>query len=193
MGRQVTTSDPAPDSADVERSLKALEGNDRVGTAGEVAGVAGGAAAGAAAAGAVAGALGGTTLLGSSTLASVLGGVFVATTPVGWVVGCAALGGAAAYVVVKAVRSSGRQDERRRRLSKAIKHRRASADTPGVTPITDAFARELEVATKRGALSSADAERMKLLVSQGRLPVDVALQRLRLVAQVHDTANSFKA
>lgn len=181
MAQQDKSENASP--ADVERSLKTLEGKDRLGTAGEVAGIAGGAAGGAAAAGAVAGALGGTTLLGSSTLASVLGGVFVTTTPIGWVVGCAAVGGIAAYAVAKAVRSGGREDEKRRRISTAIKRRRVAVEAPRASPVPDALEKAIAEATTRGALSESDAARMRLLVTQGRLPTDVALRQLRLVAQ----------
>lgn len=190
MKKRKARSGASFDEADVERALKSLEGKDRLGTAGEVAGVAGGTAAGVAAAGAVAGALGGTTLLGSSTLASVLGGVLVTTTPVGWVVGCAALGGAAAYAVSKVIRSGGRQDEIRRRLAKAIVRRRVPTDTPDAAQITEAFHKELKEARKVGALAASDATRMRRVVSQGHLPVEVALRQLRLVTQAHRAARA---
>jgi hypothetical protein len=181
---QPTASRAAPpNNEDIARSLTVLKGRDRLGIAGNVAGVVGGAAGGAAAAGAIAGALGGTTLLGSSTLGSLLGGVLVTTTPVGWVVGCAALGGAAAYVVVKVVRSGGRQDERRHRLASVIRKRRNTINASYASPIGNTFETEVEEAMNCGALSDSDAARMRLLVSQGHLPADVALKRLRLVAK----------
>ena len=115
-------ADPRNES-DVRTGLKRLEGKDRLGRLGEIAGVAGGVAAGVSAAGAIAGAAGATTLLGSSTAAAVLGGVLVTATPVGWIVGCAAVGGAAAYGIAKLARSGGRQDAIRERLKAALKKR----------------------------------------------------------------------
>ena len=69
-------ADPRNES-DVRTGLKRLEGKDRLGRLGELAGVAGGVAAGVSAAGAVASAAGATTLIGSTTAAAVLGGVLV--------------------------------------------------------------------------------------------------------------------
>ncbi|MBV5330379.1 MAG: hypothetical protein JZU65_22565, partial [Chlorobium sp.] len=78
---------------------------DRVGILGEL-GVTGlGLVAGVAASGAVAVAAGAATLAGSTTLASILGGIFVTTTPVGWIIGTAVAGGALAYSAGQLVRS----------------------------------------------------------------------------------------
>jgi hypothetical protein len=84
--------------------------DDRVGVLGQL-GVTGlGITAGVAASGSIACAFGATTLLGSSTLGSLLGGVFVTTTPVGWVVGSAVAAGAVAYCAGKAINSGGKSD-----------------------------------------------------------------------------------
>ncbi len=99
----------------VEEYVQALEKmkqspRDRVGILGEL-GVTGlGVTAGFALSGTVAGVAGVTTLAGSTTLASVLGGVIVTTTPVGWVVGAAVAGGAIAYAASNLVRSGGKCD-----------------------------------------------------------------------------------
>jgi hypothetical protein len=90
-----------PDSKlnDYRDALKKIRNSpkDRVGILGEVGIVTIGAVGGAAGASTVAAAAGATTLLGSSTLGGLLGGVFVAATPVGWVIGSILLGGATAY------------------------------------------------------------------------------------------------
>ncbi|WP_273135250.1 hypothetical protein [Marinobacter vinifirmus] len=104
---------------------------DRVGALGEL-GVTGlGAAAGAALSGAAAGAAGAATLAGSSTLGSILGGVFITTTPVGWVVGSVAAGACIGFAVSKMVRSGGRADEYRvhsmKELEVCIKKLRAKS------------------------------------------------------------------
>lgn len=85
---------------------------DRVGILGEVGIIGIGVAGGVASAGTAAAAAGATTILGSSTLGGLLGGVLVASTPVGWVIGTAALGGATAYGISKLFRSGNVSDER---------------------------------------------------------------------------------
>lgn len=93
-------------------ALEKMKNNqrDRFGILGEL-GVTGlGVTAGVAASGAVAAAAGAATLAGSTTLASILGGIFVTTTPVGWVVGAAVAGGTLAYSAGKLVRSGGKCD-----------------------------------------------------------------------------------
>lgn len=83
---------------------------DRIGILGEL-GVTGlGVAGGIAASGAAAAAAGAATIFGSTTLASIFGGVLVTTTPVGWVIGSAMAGGALAYAVAKLVRGGGKYD-----------------------------------------------------------------------------------
>jgi hypothetical protein len=104
---------------------------DRVGILGEL-GVTGlGVAAGAALSGSIAGVAGVATLAGSTTLASILGGVFVTTTPIGWIVGSVLAGGSLAYAAGKLVRSGGKCDTRRnmsiRELEQRIKAMRKEA------------------------------------------------------------------
>jgi hypothetical protein len=96
---------------------------DRVGILGEL-GVTGlGVVAGVAASGAVAAAAGTATLVGSTTLASILGGIFVTTTPVGWIIGTAVAGGALAYSAGKLVRSGGKCDMLKRISIHEMEHR----------------------------------------------------------------------
>lgn len=88
----------------IEEYIRALEKmkrspRDRLGILGEL-GVTGmGVTTGIALSGTVAVAAGTATLAGSTTLASLLGGIFVTTTPVGWVVGSAVVCGSLAYAV----------------------------------------------------------------------------------------------
>ena len=69
-----------------------------------------GTAAGIAASGTIAGALGATTLLESTTLAALLGGIFVTTTPVGWIVGSAFAAGTLAFGTGWLIKSGARSD-----------------------------------------------------------------------------------
>lgn len=86
---------------------------DRVGRLGSIGMTGIGTAGGAAASGKIAAAAGASTILGSTTLGNLLGGVFVAATPVGWIIGSALAGGAIAYGAVRLVRSGSRFDTSR--------------------------------------------------------------------------------
>lgn len=99
----------------VDEYISALERmkkspRDRIGFLGELGATGLGGVAGAGIASATASAAGVATLFGSSTLASVLGGVFVTTTPVGWIVGSIALGGAVGHGISKLVSSGGKSN-----------------------------------------------------------------------------------
>ena len=85
-------------------------GRDKIGLFGEALGLGLGAAGGAAVAGKVAIIAGASTLLGSSTLGSIFGGILAVTTPVGWVVGATAVGGALSYATIKLIKSGNKSD-----------------------------------------------------------------------------------
>ena len=98
-----------------EQYIKALEKmkkspRDRLGVLGELGATGLGGAAGAGLAGTAATAAGVATIFGSSTLGSILGGVFVTSTPVGWFAGSVALGGVMGYGISKVVGSGGKSD-----------------------------------------------------------------------------------
>ena len=93
---------------------------DRVGVLGELGATGLGGLAGVGIAGTTASAAGIATVFGSSTLGSILGGIFVTTTPIGWVVGSVALGGAVGFGISKLVRSGGQNDSIRQMNIKAL-------------------------------------------------------------------------
>jgi hypothetical protein len=172
-----------PENDRIRYAIRKLRGKDRVGTTGEYLGVAGGAAAGAAAAGAVASAAGVTSIWGATTVVGALGGVFVAATPIGWVIGTAAVGGLAGFGIAKLVRSGSRQDARRAEQVKSLEERlRADVNT---TPESSATAAQLQHEVKKavgmGLVSAETAARMLNLVERNALSVDVALDRVRRV------------
>jgi hypothetical protein len=105
------------------KALEKLEKNpkDRIGILGDIGIVGIGASGGAAAASTVASIFGATTLLGSKTLGSLLGGVFVTTTPVGWVIGTVAVGGMAAYGISRLIKSSGATEQRIKDMIEKLK------------------------------------------------------------------------
>lgn len=176
------------DKAQCMQALDKLEGKDAVGRTGELLVSAGGAAAGTAAAGTLASAAGATTLLGSTTLAGALGSVFVAATPVGWIIGATAVGGMAAFGIAKMIRSGTRQDEIRANLRVAIKRKIVEIDSATKPPAVQKYLfQRLELklaeAVKRGALPDETSQRILLLVAKNKLSVDMALDRIsRLLA-----------
>lgn len=179
------------ESIKVANAIDQLKGRDRVGVVGEGAVVAGSTVAGAALSGVAAGAVGATSLLGSTSLAGLLGGVFVTTTPVGWVIGSAAIAGAAGYGVVKLIRSGSQQDRVRAEISKKLRVRLAEkAEAPSVGE-RDELVRLTGMATDSEMLSLQSAAKMIGLVDAGALSLDLALQRTRaLVEQSSDNKTS---
>lgn len=167
--------------ADTLKAIASLQGKDKVGRAGELLGVASGAVAGTSLAGAAAGAAGATTLLGSSTLAGVLGGVFVTATPLGWVIGGAAAGAAVAYGITKLVRSGATQDHIREGLRKRFKLQAGIPDSPD--RLRGQLDASITQALGAGHFDDAQATRILSLVDKGRLPVDLALQRVQALGQ----------
>jgi hypothetical protein len=164
---------------DIKSAIKKLRRRDRVGDAGQILTTAGGATAGATAAGAVASAAGASTLLGSTTLASALGGVFVTSTPMGWVVGCAVAGAAAAYGVSRLVRSGGRHDRIREELIERLSKRLAQIKAYDTQPSAmDDLRKGMSHAIRLGHISEEQATRMVDLVEQGKLDIQLALVRI---------------
>jgi hypothetical protein len=109
----------------VKDALEKMKNNprDRIGILGEL-GVTGlGVTAGIALSGSIAAAAGGATLAGSTTSASILGGIFVTTTPVGWIVGAALAGGSLAYAASQLVRSGGEFDVRKKITVRELEER----------------------------------------------------------------------
>lgn len=106
-------------------ALKRLEKSrpDRIGLAGDLIGTGMGVAGGVAASGSIAAVAGATTILGSSTLGGALGGIFVASTPVGWVVGAGLAGGALAYGATRLIRSGEAADQSKKSMYQRLKSR----------------------------------------------------------------------
>lgn len=112
----------------LEEYVKALDTmkyspQDRLGILGELGTTGIGVTAGVAISGAAASAAGVATLAGSTTLASLLGGIFVTTTPVGWIIGAAIVGGSLACAVTKAIKSGSKADLLRARTIREIEER----------------------------------------------------------------------
>lgn len=176
----ITESKPVQN---LQSAIEQLKGKDKVGVAGESLATAGGVAAGAAAAGSIASAAGATTLLGSSTLAGVFGGVFVTTTPVGWVIGCAAVAGAAGYGITKLVRSGSEQDHIRKEIIERLNNRIQSIKVEEKNQnLFIEFNQILSVAIMSGLINEEQGKKMVLLIEKGLLDPELALKRIKDMA-----------
>ncbi|MDN4546366.1 hypothetical protein [Pseudomonas sp. C32] len=168
---------------DTRLAIDKLSALDKVGVTGEGLATLGGAAAGVAAAGTIAGVAGATTLLGSTTLASVFGGLFLTTTPVGWVIGSAVLAGAAGYGIAKMVRSGSEQDQVRREVIQRLTGRLAALQTDAITTDTKAELNQLlALVVGTEAITEEAAVRMVGLVENGSLRPELALERIKAIA-----------
>lgn len=168
----------------VDEYINALERmkkspRDRVGILGDL-GTAGlGGLAGAGVAGTVASVAGASTLLGSTTVASVLGGVIVTTTPVGWVVGSVIVGGAIGYSVSKLVRSGGKSDAVRqmniRELSERIQElRNRVKDNDKHNDKMKEILESLQLLVKNAKVSQEDSTGLLMSIEKGNITVDSA-------------------
>jgi hypothetical protein len=172
------------ETAGLQSAIDKVSGRDKVGLVAEYGAAAGGAAVGLAASGTVASLAGASTFLGSTALASALGGIFAVATPIGWMVGTAVLTGTAAYAVAKLARSGAMQDVLRRdlihRLSERLKsHASANANSSdGYEELNQLIA----VCIASELVTEEDAHRIVSKVEQNSMPLDLALQRLRDMA-----------
>jgi len=160
-----------------------LKVKDKVGIYGEGLAAVGGAAAGAGVAGSLAGIAGASTIFGSSTLASVLGGVFVTTTPVGWVIGCTALAGAAGYGISKLVRSGSKQDHIRKEVIERLNDRIQNIKFEEKShEIFVELNQILSIAIMSQLVTEKQGEQMISLIEKGALDPEVALKRIKDMA-----------
>lgn len=187
----LTKSEEVPDiraeQSDIERdtqyAIDKLSSQDKIGVVGEHLAALGGAAGGIAVAGTVAGAAGATTLLGSSALAGALGGVFVTTTPVGWVIGSAALMGAAGYGIAKMIRSGSAQDQVRKEVRQRLNLRLEAIKAEKIAPDCKSELGQLIALTlEASAITEEAASRLVALVEAGTLKPELALERVKSIA-----------
>lgn len=167
----------------LSQAITKLQARDKVGLSAEVLSTAGGAAAGVAVAGTVASAAGAATLLGSTSLASLFGGVFVAATPFGWVIGSAVLAGAAGYGISRMVRSGSNQDRTRteiiERLSKRLEV--LKEDSKARVSVIE-LGQLVAVCLATNLITEEQGRRMVDLVEKGVLKPELAIQRLKSLA-----------
>jgi hypothetical protein len=167
----------------IKLSIAALNGKDRIGLFGEAGGALLGGIAGAGTAGTIASAAGASTLMGSSALGSALGSVFVAATPVGWVVGSALVLGAAGYGAAKLVRSGSEQDKIRAELIEQLQNRlKTEKESPKDLQDIEELRQLSAVCIAGGVLKESNLERMLTLIEQEKMDINIAKNRLKQLA-----------
>lgn len=172
------------DEEKLQKSIDSLSGKDRVGLLGEGAATVLGGLGGAAAASSVASAAGASTLLGSTTLASALGGVFVTTTPVGWIIGSTLVLGAVGYSAGKLIRSGSEQDKIRAELIHSLNERLASIrQSEEVRADLNEFKQLCAVCIAGGVLDQTSVDRMLGLIESGTMSLSIAIDRLARKAE----------
>ena len=152
---------------------------DRVGIISKIGIVGLGVAGGAAASSTVAAAAGATTLLGSTTLASVLGGIFVTTTPIGWVIGTAAAGGAIAYGLAKFLENGSRNDEKKLQNIEELKKKieELEKESQQYTNLDKKYAQVAEMYISLidyGMITEEEVEEILKMIANGKLDIDLA-------------------
>jgi hypothetical protein len=147
-----------------------------------------GAALGAGAAMAIAGAAGATSIFGLTTVASWLGVTVVAATPIGWIIGCAAAGGAALYGISRMVHDGGLSEGRKLELLQKYKEDARNIDVKErAGRITDEDRTKFIISMKelidKDAISPVKAKNLIEQVEQGRIPLSQAFSLIQSLLQ----------
>jgi hypothetical protein len=120
---------------------------------------------------------------GSWARGSALGGIFVITTPVGWVIGSAALMGAAGYGIAKMIRSGIAQDQIREEIIQRLRERLEVLSAEKVTPdCKPELSRLIALTLQDSAITEEAACRLVALVEAGTLKPELALERTKSIA-----------
>lgn len=141
---------------------------------------------GAAAAGTLASAAGATSIWGLTSVAGWLGVSAVAATPVGWVIGAAAVGGAVAYGVSRMVHGGGLSEGRKQELLQKYKEDAHSIDAKEKAgSITDndrtTFILSLRELIDKDAITPDKAIKLIEQVEQGRIPLSQAFALVQAI------------
>jgi hypothetical protein len=172
---------PTPSKSQLLRIIDDLQKNpdDRVRIFGDAGISVVGAGLGAAAAGTVAVAFGATAIPALTTAASWIGVSLVAATPVGWIVGAAAAGGALAYGASRLIRdggiSEGRQKELLQKYQENLRNIEAK-ERAGTIKDSDKmlFFVSLRELIEKNIITPEKAFKLIIQVEQGRIPLSQA-------------------
>ena len=139
---------------------------------------------GAAAAGTLASAAGATSIFGLTTAASWFGVAAVVATPVGWIIGTAAVAGAAAYGVSRLIHGGGLAEGRKLELLQQFREKSESLEAKekagSITEIDKtAFIISTRELIDKDVISPEDAAELINHVEQGRIPISQAYEMIQ--------------
>jgi len=169
--------------------IKALEKmknspRDRIGILGELGATGLGGLAGIGIAASAASAAGVATIAGSTTLGTILGGVFITSTPVGWVVGSIMLGGAIGYGASKLVKSGAKSDQVKQmninELSERLKELNIQANT--TNKINDKmckFIEGLQILVENNKITQNESTELIASIERGSIEIDAAFKNIQ--------------
>jgi hypothetical protein len=168
------------------RLISELESNpnDKGRILGESGIVIAGVGLGAAAAGTVASMAGATSIWGISTLAGWAGLSLAAATPVGWIVGCAAVAGAIFYAVARLIRGGALSEGRKKQLLQKYKDDLRRIKAVERIQATSAYDRtrficSLKELIEKDLLTPHMAFRLIEQVEAGRIPISQAIELIQ--------------
>jgi len=158
----------------IHQAIDKLSGRDIVGKIGESLSSVVGGLAGLGLSGTIASYFGATTILGSSTLGGMLGGIFVTATPVGWVIGTSALLAISGYGISKMVHSGGKQDQFRSSLIADLKKKLSMIEVENKDKQNE-LNMLVELVVNNDLIKKEAAIKMVDLVSLGKMKIDKLL------------------
>lgn len=176
-----------------EQIIKAIEQleknpNDKLGILADVGIVGVGTVLGAGAAGTVAAAAGATALPIVTTVGSWLGLSLLGATPVGWVVGTAAAGGAIAYGVSRLTKGGGYNEAKQAEMLKQLKEQQREIETKErASKLGDSdktkFIVSLKEPVRLNLISPQDAQNLMRAVESGQMPIKEAIKMVQAVVE----------
>jgi hypothetical protein len=138
---------------------------------------------GAAAAGSIAGAVGATSIFGLTAVAELVGVSVFASTPVGWIVGTAIVGGILVYGISRLIRDGGLAEGRKLELlqqyRKAVKDMAAKERADSITESDkNAFIIAIRELIDKDVIAPEEATDLIEHVEQGRIPLSQAFSMI---------------
>lgn len=174
--------------SDDEKIAGELEKSDRVGDASEALQTLLGGGLAFAASGYIAAATGLTTIPILTTVGGWVGLTILSATPLPWVIGATLAGALVVNFIGKLIRSGGRNDQIGWDIAERLRNNLSKRNIQEPTICTkirpdniDALRDELKIALEKKLIEKTQAERLALLVSQGKLNVDIAIRRIRAI------------
>lgn len=159
------------------------QGKDKIGKVGKLFSTTIGATAGGLLSPYIASTAGAKTLLGSTWLANLLGGVFVTTTPIGWVMGGIVGGASIGYLIAKLISSGTKSDCKKEELIEKLKQAaEAQRQKENLIKITPNKLMELEKlllsANNSANITSGQINDILNATKEGKIDIDELIEML---------------